>query len=52
MYETEYGTLGGAPYSFLIGDMEFGRAPPDIEFLQHMGSVAAMAHAPFLASAD
>ena len=52
VYETEYGTLGGTPFTFLVGDMEFGRAPPDIAFLRDMASVAAMAHAPFLASAD
>ena len=51
IYEDEYGTLGGTPYTFLIGDMEFGRSPPDIQFLRNMSSVAAMAHAPFLAAA-
>lgn len=52
VYENEYGTLGGTPYTFLIGDMEFGRAPPDIAFLRNMASVAAMAHAPFITSAQ
>ena len=52
VYEAEYGTLGGAPYTFLIGDMEFGRRPADITFLRNMSTVAAMAHAPFLASAS
>ena len=52
VYEDEYGTLGGAPYSFLVGDMAFGRKPQDIQFLRNMSSVAAMAHAPFVASAD
>ena len=51
VYEHEYGTLGGTPYTFLIGDMEFGRSPPDIQFLRDISSVAAMAHAPFIASA-
>ena len=51
VYEAEYGTLGGAPYTFLVGDMEFGRKPEDIEFLRNMATVASMAHAPFLASA-
>ncbi len=51
VYENEYGTLGGTPYTFLIGDMEFGRSPPDIQFLRNMSAVAAMAHAPFIASA-
>jgi len=52
IYEDEYGTLGGAPYTFLVGDMEFGRSPQDINFLRNISSVAAMAHAPFVASAD
>ena len=52
VYESEYGTLGGSPYTFLMGDMEFGRSPMDIQFLRDMSAVAAMAHAPFLASAD
>ena len=52
VYEDEYGTLGGSPYSFLLGDMEFGRAPPDIQLLRNIGAVASMAHAPFIAGAD
>lgn len=52
VYEDEYGTLGGSPYTFMIGDMEFGRTPPDIQFLRDMSAVASMAHAPFIASAD
>lgn len=52
VYENEYGTLGGSPYSMLVGDMEFGRSPQDIQFLRDMSAVAAMAHAPFIASAD
>ena len=51
VYEREYGTLGGSPFTFLIGDMEFGRSPPDIQFLRDISAVAAMAHAPFIASA-
>ena len=51
IYESEYGTLGGSPYTFMIGDMEFGRSPPDIQFLKNVSAVAAMAHAPFIAGA-
>ena len=50
VYESEYGTLGGSPYTFLVGDMEFGRSPMDIQFLRDISAVAAMAHAPFIAS--
>ncbi len=51
VYENEYGTLGGSPYSFMIGDMELGRSPMDIQFMRDMAAVASMAHAPFIASA-
>ena len=51
VYESEYGTLGGSPFTFLLGDMEFGRTPQDIQFLREVAAVASMAHAPFLAGA-
>ena len=52
IYENEFGTLGGTPYTFLIGDIEVGRSGRDIQFLRDMAAVAAMAHAPFIAGAD
>lgn len=52
IYEEEYGTFGGHPYSCLIGDYEFTRHPQDMELLQKMSQVAAAAHAPFLTAAD
>ncbi|GAB2182351.1 hypothetical protein DLREEDagrD3_25740 [Denitratisoma sp. agr-D3] len=52
IYEAEYGTFGGAPYSLLVGDYEFGRTPDDIRRLNKIAEVAASAHAPFIASAD
>ena len=52
IYEQEYGTFGGAPYSVLIGDYEFGRSPQDIKWLEKMSNVAAAAHAPFIAAAN
>jgi len=52
LYEEEYGTFGGHPYSCLIGDYEFGRHPQDIETLKKIASVAAAAHAPFIAAAS
>ena len=51
VYEAEYGTLGGTPYSILIGDYEFGRHPQDIALLEKVSNVAAAAHAPFIAAA-
>ena len=51
IYEDEYGTYGGDPYSVLIGDYELGRTSQHIQFLEMISKVAAAAHAPFIASA-
>jgi type VI secretion system protein ImpC len=51
VYEEEYGTFGGHPYSMLLGDYYFGRHPQDIALLERISKVAAAAHAPFVASA-
>ncbi|WP_444995428.1 type VI secretion system contractile sheath large subunit [Aliikangiella sp. IMCC44359] len=51
IYEDEYGTYGGDPYSVLVGDFQLGRTAKDIQFLEMMSGVAASAHAPFIASA-
>ena len=51
VYEEEYGTFGGYPYSLLIGDYSFGRHPQDIALLERISKVAAAAHAPFVAAA-
>jgi type VI secretion system protein ImpC len=51
VYEEEYGTFGGHPYSLLIGDYYFGRHPQDIALLQRLSKVAAASHAPFISSA-
>jgi type VI secretion system protein ImpC len=50
VYEEEYGTFGGNPYSMLVGDYEFGPGSEDILFLTKISNVAAAAHAPFIAS--
>jgi type VI secretion system protein ImpC len=52
IYEDEYGTYGGNPYSVLIGDFEFGRHPQDVAILEKISGVAAAAHAPFIAAAS
>src|SRR5246127_401962 len=51
VYEEEYGVFGGAPFSALIGNYEFGRGPEDIELLEKVAQVASAAHAPFLTAA-
>lgn len=52
IYEEEYGTFGGSPFSMLLGDYRFEGSQPDLEFLEKMSGVAAAAHAPFIAAAD
>lgn len=52
VYEEEYGTFGGAPYSCLLGDYEFSRHPQDLALLEKISEVAAAAHAPFIAAAS
>ncbi len=51
IYEEEYGTYGGDPFSMLVGDFEFGRHPEHIALLERISNVAAAAHTPFIASA-
>jgi len=52
LYEEEYGTFGGNPYSVLVGDFEFGRHPKDVALLEMLSQVAAAAHAPFITAAS
>ena len=51
VYEEEYGTFGGHPFSVLVGDYYFSRQTPDISLLEKIASVAAAAHAPFISAA-
>ncbi|ELV5025781.1 type VI secretion system contractile sheath large subunit [Salmonella enterica] len=50
IYEKEYGTFGGLPYSFLIGDFSFDNTPEDLYLLEQISHVAAAAHAPLLSA--
>lgn len=52
IYEEEYGTFGGAPFSCLVGDYEFGRHPQDIQTLTGLSQIAAAAHAPLVTAAS
>ena len=52
VYAEEYAIFGGTPYAVLIGDYEIGRHPQDIGLLERISSVAAAAHAAFIAAAD
>jgi len=51
VYTAEFGQFGGQPYGSIIGNYEFGPGGQDIKLLQSVASVAAMAHAPFVAAA-
>jgi type VI secretion system protein ImpC len=51
VYTAEYGMFGGQPYGVMIGNYDFGPGPQDMKLLQDVASVAAMAHAPFVAAA-
>lgn len=50
VYESEYGTFGGTPFSVFIGDFQFDNTPQDISLLEQISHVAAAAHAPFLSA--
>lgn len=52
VYQAEYGTFGGTPYSLLVGGYELAGTAQDINFMRHISSVAAAAHAPFIAAAS
>lgn len=52
VYEDEFGTPGGEPYSTLIGDYAFTNHPEDISMLGKISNVAAAGFCPFLTSAD
>src|SRR6185436_20034001 len=52
IYEEEYGTFGGRPGGLIVGDFEFGPDENDMQLLDGMAAVAAIAYAPFVASAS
>jgi type VI secretion system protein ImpC len=52
VYESEFGTAGGEPYSALIGDFEFSNHPDDLDMLTSMSNVAAAGFCPFISAAD
>jgi len=52
IYESEFGTFGGAAYGALIGDFEFSNHPQDLSFLEKISGVASAAHAPFISAAS
>jgi type VI secretion system protein ImpC len=51
VYEEQFGTAGGAPFSALIGDYYFDKSPSDVELLTNVSSVAAAGFCPFISAA-
>jgi type VI secretion system protein ImpC len=52
IYETEFGSPGGAPYGAMIGDYEFRNHPDDVGLLKNVSGVAAASFCPFLTAAS
>lgn len=52
VYEEEYGTFGGNPFSVLMADYSFGRKAHEVGLLSKLANVAAAAHAPLIAAAE
>lgn len=51
VYTEEYGQFGGEPYGVLVGGYEFGPSAQDVKLLESLSGLAAVTHAPFIASA-
>ena len=52
IYESEFGSPGGEPYSILVSDYDFTNSPDDIEMLRNISGIAASSFCPFIASAS
>ena len=50
-YTAEFGQFGGKPYGNIVANYEFSPKPQDVALMQHIASVSAMSHAPFVAAA-
>lgn len=52
IYEQEFGTYGGSPFSYLIADFGyFDKSAADVQLLNQLTRVCAAAHAPLIAGA-
>ncbi len=52
LYESEYGTFGGSPYSMIVFDYEFGSGNKDMTLMRELAGVAAACHAPLVSAAS
>lgn len=48
IYEDEYGTLGGTPYTSIVWDFQLERTSPSFSILEKMTSIMAAAHCPLI----
>jgi type VI secretion system protein ImpC len=48
VYSSEFGQFGGKPYSLLVGNYLFDPTAQDVQLLQNLARVAAIAHSPYL----
>ncbi len=48
IYEEEYGTFGGTPFSLFIADYYFDKSAKDISLIDGLSHVAAAAHTPVI----
>ncbi len=46
VYEQEYGTLGGSPYSLLLWDYYMTSSSEDVQLLRNISSLSAVSHSP------
>jgi type VI secretion system protein ImpC len=46
IYEQEYGTLGGSPYSLLLWDYYISSSSEDVQLLHNISSLSAISHSP------
>ncbi len=52
IYQAEYGTYGGQPFSVLVGDYAISDSREDMDFLGKLAEVAAANQTPFIAQAS
>jgi type VI secretion system protein ImpC len=52
LLEEAFGTPGATPFSLLIGAFEVGRTPEDVDLVEKLARLCAVAHLPFLAAAS
>ncbi|OLQ84323.1 type VI secretion protein [Vibrio ponticus] len=50
VYSAGYGQFGGEPVGAIVGNFAFTPSSQDMKLLKFMGSLGAMAHAPFISS--